>query len=127
MNKLYPPRIDGILPAMIMPSNENNDLYLISWDNSRLDLPIYDLETLYRKSFMDISIREILEIYESKYPLKKEEYYLLMALLLIPEKIDITLKEYDKVKKVNNIILYIDKTLSYLEYNSNNTDNYTNH
>jgi len=106
---------------------EGNDLYLISWDRSRIDLPIYDLETFYRKSYMDISLREILEIYESKYPLKKEEYFLLIALLLIPEKIDITLKEYDKVKQVTNIILYIDKTLSYLEYNSNKTDNYTNH
>lgn len=106
---------------------EGNDLYFISWDHSRIDLPIYDLEIFYRKSFLDISIREILEIYQSKYPLKKEEYYLLIALLLIPEKIDITVKEYSKVKKVTNLILYLDKTLSFLEYNSNKTNNDTNH
>lgn len=106
---------------------EGNDLYFISWDHSRIDLPIYDLETLYRKSFLDISINEILEIYESKYPLKKEELYLLIALLLIPEKIDITQKEYNKVKQVTNLILYIDKTLSNLENNSNETNNYANH
>lgn len=106
---------------------EGNNLYFISWDRSRIDLPIYDIETFYRKSFIDIGIREILEIYESKYPLKKEEKYLLIALLLIPEKIDITIKEYYKVKKVTNLILYLDKTLSFLEYNSNKTNNYTNH
>lgn len=106
---------------------EGDNLYFISWNHSRIDLPIYDLETLYRKSFIDISIREILEIYESKYSLKKEEHYLLIALLLIPEKIDITLKEYYKVKRVTNLILYLDKTLSFLEYNSNKANNYTNH
>lgn len=106
---------------------EGNNLYFISWDRSRVDLPIYDIETFYRKSFIDIGIREILEIYESKYPLKKEEKYLLIALLLIPEKIDISIKEYYKVKKVTNLILYLDKTLSFLEYNSNKTNNYTNH
>lgn len=101
---------------------ESDNLYLISWNHSRIDLPIYDLEILYRNSFMDISLEEMLEIYESKYPLKKEEYYLLIALLLIPEKIEFTLKEYDKVKKVTNLILYIDKTLSFLENNSNKTN-----
>lgn len=106
---------------------EGNDLYFISWDHSRIDLPIYDLEIFYRKSFMDISLGEILEIYELKYPLKKEERYLLIALLLIPEKIDITKKEYQKVKQVTNVILYIDKTLSYLENNSKKTNYHTDH
>ena len=106
---------------------ESDNLYFISWDHSRVDLPIYDLETFYRKSFMDISLKEILEIYESKYPLKKEEQNLLIALLLIPEKIDITQKEYFKVKHIINLILYIDKTLSFLENNSKKANNYTNH
>lgn len=104
---------------------EGNDLYFISWNHSRVDLPIYDLEHFYRQSFMNISLKEILDIYESKYPLKKEEYYLLMALLLIPEKINVTLKEYDKVKKVTNLILYTDKTLSFLENNSNKSNQHT--
>ena len=48
-------------------------------------------------------------------------------LLLIPEKIDITEKEYFKVKQVTNLILYMDKTLSYLENNSNEANYHTNH
>ncbi len=106
---------------------EEKDLYFISWDHSRIDLPIYDLEIFYRKSYMDISLKEILEIYESKYPLKKEEQYLLIALLLIPEKIDMNEKEYNKVKQVTNTILYIDKTLSYLENNSKKANNNASH
>lgn len=106
---------------------ENEDLYLISWDESRIDLPIYDLLTLYQNSFMDIDLKDILEIYESKYSLKKEEYDLLLALLLIPNKIDLQLKEYPKTKQVNQMILYIDKTLSYLEKNTKETNYDANH
>lgn len=106
---------------------ENEDLYLISWDESRIDLPIYDLLSLYQNSFMDIDLKDILEIYESKYSLKKEEYDLLLALLLIPNKIDLQLKEYPKTKQVNQMILYIDKTLSYLEKNTEKSNYDTNH
>lgn len=104
---------------------ESENLYLISWDKSRIDLPIYDLEILYRKNHLEISLNRILEIYESKFSFKKEEYYLLMSILLIPEKIDLNLNEYFKTKQVTNLILYIDKTLSYLENNTNKTNNYT--
>lgn len=106
---------------------ENDNLYFISWDHSRIDLPIYDLETFYRKNFINISLKEILEIYESKYPLNQEEYLLLIALLLIPKKIDITSKEYDKVKKVTELILYTDKLLSFLENNSNKSNHHEYH
>lgn len=106
---------------------EGDDLYLVSWDKSRIDLPIYDLETLYRKSYLDVSLSSILEIYSSKYPLKKEEYYLLISILLIPDKINLNLSEYQKTKQVTGLVLYMDKIISYLENNANKTDNYRNH
>lgn len=106
---------------------ENDDLYLISWDNSRIDLPIYDLENIYRNNYYNVDLSDMLEIYQSKYPLKKEEYYLLIALLLIPNKIDITLDEYPKTKQTTNLILYINKVLIYLENNSNKANNHTHH
>lgn len=106
---------------------EGNDLYLVSWDKSRIDLPIYDLETLYRKNYSDTNLSSVLDIYESKYPLKKEEYYLLMSLLLIPDKLNLNLAEYPKTKEVTNLILYMDKTLTYLENNSKETNYYANH
>lgn len=98
---------------------ESNDLYLISWDKSRIDLPIYDLEILYKNSFLDISLDKMLEIYELKYPLKKEELYLLIAQLLLPDKIDFNLAEYTKTKQITNMVLYINQILSYLENNTN--------
>lgn len=106
---------------------EGKDLYFISWDNSRIDLPIYDLEILYRNSFLDISLESLLEIYQLKYPLKEEELYLLLSLLLIPNKIDLKLAEYPKIKQVTNIVMYTDKIISYLENNTNKTDYNTPH
>lgn len=101
---------------------EGNDLYLISWDKSRIDLPIYDLIELYKNSFLDISLDKMLEIYELKYPLKKEEFYLLISLLLIPDKIDLKLSEYTKTKQVANMILYFEQILIYLENNTNKSN-----
>lgn len=102
---------------------EGDDLYLISWDKSRVDLPIYDLETLYRNNYFHVNLESILEIYESKYPLKKEEYYLLMSILLIPDKIDLSSNEYAKTKQVSNLIFYMNKILTYLKNNSNKANN----
>lgn len=106
---------------------ENGDLYFISWDKSRIDLPIYDLEILYRNSFLDISLDSLLEIYQLKYPLKKEELYLLLSLLLIPDKIDLELAEYSKIKQVTNVVLYIEKILFYLKNNTNKSNYDTPH
>lgn len=101
---------------------ENDDLYLISWDKSRIDLPIYDLILFYRNNFWDISLDKLLEIYELKYMLKKEEHDLLISLLLIPDEIDMDLDEYAKTKNVTNMILYIEQVLSYLENNTNKSN-----
>ena len=106
---------------------EGDDLYLISWDKSRIDLPVYDLENFYRNNFLDMNLEQMLNIYQSKYPLKKEELYLLIALLLIPDKIDVSLKEYPKTKEITNLILYLNKVLTYLENNTEKTNYDTNH
>ena len=102
---------------------ENNNLYLISWDKSRIDFPVFDLENFYRNSYANISLDDMLGIYEVKYPLKKEEKYLLFSLLLIPKKIDFKLLEYPKIKEVSNVVLYLESVLKNLENYSKKTDN----
>ena len=105
---------------------EKDNLYLISWDKSLIDFPIKDLEILYRNSFMDVNISDILAIYENKYSLKKEEKYLLFNKILIPERIEFNCEEYLKTKNIGNMILYLEKTYKYLEDYSKKTDNNTN-
>lgn len=104
---------------------ENDGLYLISWDLSRIDFPIIDLEKFYRNSYKNISLKDMLAIYESKYPLKKEEKNLLFALILIPDKINFVQDEYPKIKEVSNLVLYLENTLKSLEDYSNKTNNNT--
>ena len=103
---------------------EKDSLYLISWDKSRLDLPIYDLVDFYRKNHEDIDLDKIFNIYEKKVPLKKEEKYLLISLLLIPDEIS-SKDEYLKTKEVSNMIFYIEGLLDYLKNYSKESNNNT--
>ena len=41
---------------------EDDNIYLISWDKSRIDFPIIDLEILYKNNYLDINIDTILSI-----------------------------------------------------------------
>lgn len=106
---------------------ENDDLYFISWDKARIDLPVYDIEIFYRKSYMDISLNEIMEIYSSKYSLEKEEKYFLYAVTLMPEKLDLEKDEYSKIKQVTEIVFYLDRVLTYLENNTKESYQNTKH
>ncbi|MBE6147628.1 MAG: hypothetical protein E7168_04775 [Firmicutes bacterium] len=82
---------------------ENKDSYLISWDNARVNLPIYDLIDLYQKNYDKIDIEDLLSIYQSKYVLKEDEKDLLFSLILLPEKVDMTKQEFQKLKMILSI------------------------
>ena len=60
------------------------------------------------------------ELYENKYPLHEEERKLLFINLSIPDKINLNGTEFEKTKKVNELLLYLQKTDELiLQYNSN--------
>ena len=105
---------------------EDDNIYLISWDKSRIDFPIIDLEILYKNNYLDINIDTILSIYQKKYKLKEEEIFLLFSYLLIPSVIKENSSDYLKTKDVSNIILYFDKTYNLLKNYSKESNNNTN-
>jgi len=105
---------------------EDDNIYLISWDKSRIDFPIIDLEILYKNNYLDINIDTILSIYQNKYKLKEEEIFLLFSYLLIPSVIKKNNGEYLKTKDVSNTILYFDKTYNILKDYSKKSNNNTN-
>ena len=84
--------------------------YLISWDKSKIDLPIYDIISLYRNHYLDFDFGEILKIYESKYPLLDEEKDLMFALLLLPRPISLYNDSYTECVHVRKYLDYIEKT-----------------
>ena len=99
---------------------KNEKEYLISWDKSKFDMPIYDLYNFYKNNYNDINMNILLNQYEQRYPLTKDELLLLFLLISLPNKIEFINNDYENTKKVDSLLNYIYKTDKLiLEYNSN--------
>ncbi len=88
--------------------NENS--YLISWDKSKFENPIYDLYNFYKKNYDDIEFSSLLEQYQNRYPLKESELKLFFIMISLPEKIEFEKKDYNNCLKVDKLLNYIYKT-----------------
>ena len=84
--------------------------YLISWNKSKIDKPIYDLLTFYQNHYLELDFDDLFHYYESNYPLKEEERILLFTYMALPPKIEIEDSEYKMCIKINKIIDYLYKT-----------------
>ena len=92
--------------------------YLISWEKSKIDMPIYDLISLYNNHYLDFDFTELLKIYLSKYPLTKEEITLFLGIISIPNKIVQSNSQYKTVLNIRRQLDYIYKTSELVkEYN----------
>lgn len=89
---------------------KNEKPYLISWDKSRIDSPIYDLLSFYKNHYLDFDFDDLFHFYESGYPLKEDERLLLFTYMAIPYKIEIISDEYEMCIKINKMIEYLYKT-----------------
>ena len=89
--------------------------YIISWDNAKIDMPIYDLISLYKHHCLDFEFNDIIKLYLSKYPLNKDEMLLFLTLITIPDKIKYMGSEYKTVLKARKVIDYIYKTKDLLK------------
>lgn len=89
--------------------------YLVSWDNSRIDMPIYDLVNLYHNHYLDFDFSSIFKQYLSKYPLTEEETVLFHTLISIPNKIEYSVSEYKTVINIRKLLDYIYKTSNLLK------------
>lgn len=83
---------------------------LISWDQAKTGIPIYDFYHFYQKNYLDFDFVSLLQIYESKYPLLDEEKNLLFLLLSMPKKIVLGKNEFKKCEEISNYLLYLEKT-----------------
>lgn len=89
---------------------KNKNMYLISWDKSKIDLPIYDIVDFYDRYSLDFDFTTLFDEYERIFPLLKEEKILLSVLISIPNKINFTYNEYNMVKNVRKMLDKIFKT-----------------
>ena len=93
---------------------KENSEYLISWDKSKIDLPIYDLYKLYKRNHLEYDFDILLKRYERSYPLLEEEKRLFHILILLPDKIEFNSQEYDMCKKISNMIDGLYKTKDFV-------------
>ena len=84
--------------------------YLISWDKSKIDSPIYDLVSLYKNNYLNFEFSDILKLYLKKYPLSIEETLLFLTIISIPDKIKYKDSEYKTVIEIRRQLDYIYKT-----------------
>lgn len=94
---------------------KNNSSYLLSWNKSRIDIPIFDLYKLYKKYELDYDFSSILKKYEKNYPLQEEERKLFFILISLPDKIEFTNIDYDNCLKVGKLVESIYKTNNLIE------------
>lgn len=89
---------------------ENKKKYLISWDKSKIGMPLFDIYKLYKKHALEFEFSEILKLYEKNYPLLEEEKKLLFILISIPQKLELKKTEYENTKEAGKLMNYVYKT-----------------
>ena len=87
---------------------------LISWDNSKVSLPIFDLYKLYLTTYNEYDWNELINIYSNNYPLKEDELVLFNTLISIPLVPSISNIEIDNVKDINEKLNYLKVTNNYI-------------
>lgn len=93
---------------------KNQKSYLISWENSKIDMPIYDIVNFYNNYALDFDFKVLMAEYERIFPLLEDEKKLFKVLISIPNKIPNTNNEYEKVKNVRALLDKIYKTEYFL-------------
>lgn len=106
---------------------KDDGVYLISWNKACRASPIYDILSLYKNVYDKVDFFSLFEIYNTKYPLFEEEIYLLFALLLVPDKIDLSFKEIINTKNVYDLTNYLMITNDFVsKYHTNNSTSQKN-
>jgi len=115
-------QIENLNKMRVVVVHNNLDLshyitnnYLISFDKSKIDMPIFDLYNLYNNHNKDFSFLEILKRYENDYPLKDYERNLLFILITMPKKLEFNDTEYNMCIKIMDEIERIKKTYMFID------------
>ena len=111
----------------------NKKKALLSWRKAKFGSPIFDLVSIFNRYGMKYNFNDELSLYESIYPLKKEEKKLLYVFMLIPPKIEFNSNEYDLCTKLTEkieLLYYANKIVLPDEFKNrekNNQDKNKNH
>lgn len=93
---------------------ESKEKYLISWNNSKKEIPVYDLVKFYKNEYEKIELSSLYENYKSKYKLNEEEENLFISLISIPNIIKLDKTNYIDCININGLVDYVDKTIAFI-------------
>ena len=102
----------------------NDNKYLISWDKAYFANPIYDLELFYRKYFSKIEIVDFLNIYETINKLSDSERIMLIIILSLPKKIELSNDTMKDTSIIHDEINYLNKLYNEIVNLKNSLINY---
>ena len=85
----------------------NNDDYLISFDNAKIDTPVLDIYNFYKKEYNKFDFNEFLDNYFYHFKYNDDEKKLLFILISIPDVITITSSNYSNLKNLHKVYDYI--------------------
>lgn len=80
----------------------NQDKTLLSWRKAKFGHPIFDLVTIYNRYGNKCDFKELLNLYESIYPLKDHEKELFYIMISMPPKIEFKGSNYELCKDIYN-------------------------
>lgn len=102
-------------------SGEQN--YIISFDQAKIDTPILDIVKFYKNEYNNLDFKEIFNTYLYHFGLNDDELKLLFILISIPEYLLFNEDEFNNVKRISDLIIYINKTEDLIRpYYSNNEE-----
>lgn len=105
---------------------ENNKPYLISWDKSKYDIPIYDFINFYKKEFNNLDFINLLNIYKNNLNLSKEEMLMLYIELLLPNKILLDNTEIKNIYDLTYQNIYLTRTYYLISKDDKINEKYEN-
>lgn len=97
---------------------KNDKDYLISWSKAKFDMPIFDLYRLFKRN-KTYNYIDLLNRYESNYPLLEYEKKLLLIMLCMPDILNNNISEVMKVKEIKQMIINLDILPNYLQNKPN--------
>ena len=90
--------------------------YLINYDKSIIDYPIYDIVSLFKNNYKILDLIDIYNEYCNRYNLYEEELFILYFELLKIDKIVLSNNEIINVREITNLIKYLKTVSKFLEY-----------
>lgn len=87
---------------------------LISWNECRRDIPIYDFIYFYKSDYLELEMSSLFDFYQSKFLYSDDEYLLFLTLISLPEKVKFSGHHFNDCTETYKLIKYVSKTRDFI-------------